>query len=347
MKKRIIPLIIASSCILSACTAEESATENNTSSTAITVVKEDAIAIVNGKYISKASLAQLEQEINQRSPNHTFPKEKLIEELIQRELLTQEAINKQLDKSAEYTERLQTVKDSLLSQAAIQNFLKSNPVTDAELEAEYNKNISVSGKEYKARHILLKSEEEAKIIIKELVAGADFIALAKAKSSGPSGPEGGDLGWFSAAQMVVPFSEATIALEDGKFSTEPVKTQFGWHIILKEASRDPTPPSFASVKEKIHSTLQHGKMQGFIAGLLKPAKIEILLAKEAEVKAPADTATGDKNRTEATNKTTETVIDTKSSAEEIQQTVTEAESTTKKSVSDTATKTLETVTPLN
>ncbi|KAF3978432.1 MAG: peptidylprolyl isomerase [Methylococcales symbiont of Iophon sp. n. MRB-2018] len=330
MKKIIISLIIISSCILSACTAEDFPTKSN-------ITKKDAIAIVNDKYISKASLVQLEQEINQGSSNHTFSKEKLIEELIQRELLIQEALNKQLDKDAEYTERLQTIKNSLLSQAAIQNFLKSNPVTDAELEAEYDKNISMAaGKEYKARHILLKSEEEAQAIIKELVAGADFIALAKAKSIGSSASQGGDLGWFSAAQMVVPFSEATIALEYGKFSTEPVQTQFGWHIILKEDSRDLTPPSFESVKEKIRSTVQREKIQGFMGSLRKLAEVEILLAKEAEVKAPTDTATDDKNMTESANKTTETVIDTKSDAEEIQQTDTEA---------DPATKTLETITP--
>jgi peptidyl-prolyl cis-trans isomerase C len=314
MKKRIIPLVIASSCILSACTPEDAAPKNNTTTPAMTVAKEDAIAVVNGKYIPKTSLTQLEQEINQRSPNHAFPKEKLIEELIQRQLLIQEATNKQLDKGAEYIERLETVKNSLLSQAAIQNFLKSNPVTDAELEAEYTKNISASGKEYKARHILLKSEEEAKAVIKELAAGADFVELAKTKSTGPSGPQGGDLGWFTAAQMVAPFSEAAIVLEDGKFTTEPVQTQFGWHIILKEGARDLPAPSFESVKEKIRPALQRNKMQSFMEGLRQQAKVEILLPKEVEVKKPESiisptAVVDDKKVSKATEKTVEVTKD--------------------------------------
>ncbi|HIF54171.1 MAG TPA: peptidylprolyl isomerase [Methylococcaceae bacterium] len=283
MKKRIIPLVLASSYILTACNALDN------SSSATTVAKEDAIAAVNGQYISKASFAQMEKEITQRSPNHTFPKEQLIEELIQRELLIQDAVNKKLDQDAEFTARLVTIKNSLLSQAAVQNYIKSNPVTDAEIEAEYNKNISEASTEYKARHILLKTEKEAKALIKELTAGADFIALAKAKSTGPSGAKGGDLGWFTANQMVGPFSEATIALEDGQFSSEPVQSQFGWHIILKEGSRELNPPSLESVKARIRPALQRQKTQDFMDNLRQQAKIEIFLPEAPEVLEPAPT----------------------------------------------------------
>ena len=289
MNNKLIPLILASSTLLFACN-QEKANE-------APVSKEDAVAGVNGVYISKASLATLEAEIAQRSRGQSFPKEQMIEELIQRELLVQDAIQKQLDKTPEFTERLVTLKKSLLSQAAIQNYLKSNTITDAELEAEYNKNVGQAGTEYKARHILVKTEDEAKLIIVELDKGGDFVELAKGKSTGPSGPQGGDLGWFTSDQMVGPFSEATIALEDGKYTTEPVQTKFGWHIILKEGTRAQTPPPFESVKEQIRPALQRKKMQAFLDSLRSQAKIEILLAKPVEqVKAvtpeakPADEA---------------------------------------------------------
>jgi peptidyl-prolyl cis-trans isomerase C len=277
MNKKLIPLILLSSTLLVACNQDKA------NETAITnVSKEDAVAVVNGIYISKDSLTTLEAEIAQRSRGQSFPKEQLIDELIQRELLVQDAVQKQLDKTAEFTERLETIRKSLLSQVAVQNYLKSNTITDEELKAEYDKNASKAGAEYKARHILVKTEDEAKQIIVELNKGADFVELAKTKSTGPSGPQGGDLGWFTADQMVGPFSEATIALKDGKYTTEPVQTKFGWHIILKEGTREQTPPTFESVKEQIRPALQRQKMQAFLDNLRSQAKVEILLAKPAE-----------------------------------------------------------------
>ena len=280
MNKKLIPVILASATLLFACN-EEKANDNSASAVA-PVSKEDAVAVVNGQYISKASLTTLEAEITQRSRGQSFPQEQLVDELIQRELLVQDAVQKQLDKTAEFTERLETVKKSLLSQVAIQNYLKSNTITDAELKAEYDKNAGKAGTEYKARHILVKTEDEAKQIIVELNNGADFAELAKTKSTGPSGPQGGDLGWFTADQMVGPFSEATIALKDGKYTTEAVETQFGWHIILREGTREQTPPPFESVKEQIRPALQRQKMKAFLDDLRKQAKVEILLAKPAE-----------------------------------------------------------------
>lgn len=299
MNNKIIPLIIlAGTATLMACNAENSTSSNTTP----TVLKKDAIAVVNGTYISKASLASLEKDISERSRGQSFPKEKLIDELIQRELLIQEAVNKQLDKSAEFTERLATIRSSLLSQEAIQNHVKSSPITDADLEAEYNKNMATSGSEYKARHILVKTEEEAKQLIVELDKSADFIELAKTKSTGPSGPKGGDLGWFTAGQMVPPFSEATIALADGKYTKTPVQTQFGWHVILKEGSRTQTPPPFESVKEQIRPMLKRQKMLDFLASLRKQATIEIFpQTPEKAVPEAASAATKDV-KTETTGK---------------------------------------------
>lgn len=286
MKLKLIPLILASATLLPGCFEEKS---KDAAATAPAVSKEDAVASVNGVFISKKTLETLEKEIAERSQGQSFPKEQLLEELIQRELLIQQALQKQLDKTPDVIERMTTVKNSLLSQAALQDYLKSNPVTDAEIKTEYDSKMAAMGEEYKARHILVKTEDEAKKLIAELEKGGDFQALAKKHSIDPMGSEGGDLGWFTADRMVPPFSEAVAALENGKFSKQPVQTQFGWHVILREESRPLTPPPFDAVKEQIRPMLQRQKAQTMLESLRKAAKIEIMLPKEDPKPAsPAD-----------------------------------------------------------
>ncbi len=287
MKLKLIPLILASATLLPGC-FEEKAKEPETAAPA--VKKEDAVASVNGTYISKKTLETLEKEIAERSQGQTFPKEQLLEELIQRELLIQQALQKHLDKSPEVIERMATVRNSLLSQAALQDYLKANPVTDEEIKAEYDSKMANMGNEYKARHILVKTEDEAKKIIAELEKGADFAALAKKHSIDPMGAEGGDLGWFTADRMVAPFSEAVMALENGKFTKQPVQTQFGWHVILREDSRALTPPPLEAVKEQIRPMLQRQKAQAMIENLRKTAQVEILLPPASPTPAEAQPA---------------------------------------------------------
>lgn len=296
--KKIIPLLLASSALIVGCN-EQKATANNSSSSstpasiapvaASNTKKEDAVAVVNGTYISKKTLETLEAEIAQRSRGQKFPKEQLLEELIQRELLVQDATKKNLGQSPEVSERLQMATRSLLSQAAIQDYLKSNPVTDEVIKVEYDKEMAkVSGTEYKARHILVKEEAEAKKLIEELKKEANFEELAKKHSTGPSGPQGGDLGWFVEGQMVEDFSKAVVALKKGGFTQEPIKTQFGWHIILREDSRAKTPPPFESVKEQLRPALEQQKIKTMLDDLRKQAKVEILISlEEPKVETPA------------------------------------------------------------
>ena len=232
----------------------------------------------------------MEKEIAERGHGQTFPKEKLIEELIQRELLVQDAIQKQLDKSAEIIAQLDSAKKTLLTQADVQNFIKANPVTDAEIKAEYDSKVAgENGVEYKARHILVKTEDEAKKLIAELDKGADFAKLANKNSlDAKESQNGGDLGWFVAGQMVAPFSEAVVKLEKGKYTKTPVKTQFGWHVILREDSRAQTPPPLEAVKEQLMPYLQRKKVQTMVETLRKQAKVEILVPLTDEPpKAPA------------------------------------------------------------
>jgi peptidyl-prolyl cis-trans isomerase C len=281
MKQKFIPLLVVGTALLAGCN-QEKATDTGTApatAAAPAINKADAVAVVNGQYIPKSTLEALEKEIAERSHGQNFPKEKLIEELVQRELLVQDATQKQLDKSPEVLAQLETAKKALLTQADLQNFIKANPVTEAEIKAEYDSKIAAEkGTEYKASHILVKTEEEAKKLIAELDKGADFAKLANKNSlDAKESQNGGDLGWFSAGQMVAPFSEAVAALEKGKYTKVPVKTQFGFHVISKADSRAITPPPLDSVKEQLTPFLQRKKVQGMIEALRKQAKVEILV----------------------------------------------------------------------
>jgi len=291
MKKTIIPLLVAGTALLAGCD-QKVADSTSTSAAKPVIEKADAVAVVNGQYISKKTLAELEKEISERGHGQTFPKEKLIEELIQRELLVQDAIQKQLDKSAEIVAQLDSAKKTLLTQADVQNFIKANPVTDAEVKVEYDSKVAgENGVEYKASYILVKTEAEAKKLIAELDKGGDFAKLANKNSlDAKESQNGGDLGWFVAGQMVAPFSEAVAKLEKGKYTKTPVKTQFGYHIILREDSRAQTPPPLESVKEQLMPYLQRKKIQNMVETLRKQAKVEILVPLIDEpVKAPAVT----------------------------------------------------------
>lgn len=320
MKKKLISVLLASGALLVGCD-QPASDANNASSTAApaatpaatapAIKKEDAVAVVNGKYIAKSTLADLEKEIAQRSQGQSFPKEKLIEELVQRELIIQDATQKHLDATPEVANQLAEMKKALLTQADLQNFLKTNPVTDEEIKAEYDSKVGgQNATEYKARHILVKTEDEAKKIIAELDKKGDFAKLANKHSlDAKESQNGGDLGWFVASQMVAPFSEAVVKLEKGQYTKAPVQTQFGWHVILREDSRPQTPPSLDSVKEQLLPILQRKKVQTMVENLRKQAKVEILVPLEDAPKtAPADAA---KPVTDATAPAPATAADVK------------------------------------
>lgn len=297
MNKKLVSLLLASSALVVGCEGQNKTTSGAAAPVATTaapaVSKEDAVASVNGLYISKADLQALEDDIAARTHGQqSFPKEKLIDELVQRELLVQAANNKQLQNAPDVVKQLEMARRSLLAQALIKNYLETNPIKDEDLKAEYDKQIGAQDKtEYKARHILVKTEDEAKKIIEQLDKGKDFAELAKKNTTDPSGKEsGGDLGWFGAKQMVAPFSEAVAQLEKGKYTKAPVQTQFGWHVILREDSREQTPPPFDSVKEQIKPMVQRSKIEAMLKSLREGAKIEVLYVEPAPTPAAAPAA---------------------------------------------------------
>lgn len=288
MKKNLIPLLVISTAIIVSCNKEQSGSNNTTTpaATAPVTQKADAIAEVNGQYIPKSALADLEKEIATRGQGQTFPKEKLVEELVQRELLVQDAMKKQLDKSGEILVQLENAKKTLLTQADLLDFLKKNPVSDAEIKAEYDSKVGgQNGTEYKARHILVKTEAEAKNEIAALAKGADFAKLANKDSlDAKDSQNGGELGWFSPKQMVAPFSKAVAELKNGEYTKTPVQTQFGWHVIQREDSRAQTPPPLDAVKEQLTPYLQRKKVQAMVKTLREQAKVEVLIPLTEEPK---------------------------------------------------------------
>jgi peptidyl-prolyl cis-trans isomerase C len=169
--------------------------------------------------------------------------------------------------------QLELQEKSILAQAVAAEYFENIEVTEVEIAAEYDLKLTQeSPLEFKAKHILVETQGEAMEIIAQLDDGANFEELAKEKSTGPSGPNGGDLGWFSPNQMVQPFSAAVQGMEDGAYSSQPVQTQFGWHVILREESRESIPPPLESVTEEMKASVQQRKFQDHLAKLREAAE---------------------------------------------------------------------------
>ncbi len=238
----------------------------------------EIIATVNGKKITQKQYDQVIETIKSKNPEFKAGdnKEAIINELISRELLYQEAKKKKIDKDEKVAYVLEQQRIELMIQALIQKTLSQDPIKEKEIKKVYKQKIAAGGQqEFKARHILLKTEEEAKTIIAKLDTGSDFAELAKEKSTGPSAKSGGDLGWFAPGRMVPPFARAVAEMEKGKHSKKPVKTQFGWHVIKLEDSRKMEPPKYDDVKKQIAGSLNKQRLQKYIQELRNKAKIKI------------------------------------------------------------------------
>ncbi|ORU89786.1 MAG: peptidylprolyl isomerase [Cycloclasticus sp. symbiont of Poecilosclerida sp. M] len=265
MKLYTASLALTFSLLVTACLPEETNSKDD-----------PTIATVNGEAIKKSTLQFYALERRQGSANQNTPKENLINDLINMKLLRKEAEKSNLDDSDDFKSRISFIKLNLLSQAAMNDYISKNPVSDEDLKAEYDARIGdVSITELKASHILLKDEALAKKIIVQLTKGANFATLAKKHSTGPTGPKGGDLGWFNPNRMVPEFSQAVAALKDKSFTKEPVQTQFGWHIIKRSGTRAGTPPSFEQIKPKIAAMLAQKSVQEHLATLREKANVAI------------------------------------------------------------------------
>jgi|AntRauTorcE11897_2_1112592.scaffolds.fasta_scaffold00588_12 peptidyl-prolyl cis-trans isomerase C len=234
------------------------------------------VAIVNGKEITRKDVNDVVETLPMQQ---NAPLEKIypmvVDQLINDMLLETKIEETNIKTDPEVQERLDIAREQILRDIYIERYIKDE-VNEATVKEAY-KRLKEEGKsteEVRARHILLESEEEAQKLISELEDGADFVALAKAHSTGPTGPQGGDLGYFTKDAMVPEFAEAAFKAEPGSFIKEPVKTQFGWHVIYVEDKRTQEIPPFDEVKKALRGQLNQRAMNQLVENLRKDAEIQ-------------------------------------------------------------------------
>ena len=304
MKKKLILAVLCSTGLVVGCnqaadqpTAE--ATDTNRSATLPAKTETgsepmdaNTLLTVNGKPVTRTMYSLYFQDRMRGVPDAKNSPEmqmSVLNELANILIVAQDAEKSGLQDREDIAASLDLLKAKLLTQVAIQEHATKHKPTDEEVQQVYDAEYAgQSNTEYKARHILVKEEEEAKSLITKLDEGGDFAELAKEHSTGPTGKNGGDLGWFDAAQMVKPFSDALTGMEKGKYSSAPVQTQFGWHVILLEESRESPAPSLDSVRSKILTSLQQKSLAEYMQGLRDASN---LVFNEQNAKpAPADEA---------------------------------------------------------
>ena len=235
------------------------------------------VAIVNGKAVPKSRVEALSQQIT-RSGRPVTPEmqAELKNEVVAREIFIQEAQKQGLDTTEDFKNQLELARQTILIRELFGNFQKANPVTDEEIKAEYDKFAAANnGKEYKARHILVEKEDQAKAIIAQLKKGGKFEDIAKKSSKDTgSGAKGGDLDWAGAGNYVAEFADALTKLTKGKMTETPVKTQFGYHIIRLDDVRESPLPKLEEVKAQIAQQMLQQKMAKFQEELRAKAKVE-------------------------------------------------------------------------
>jgi len=234
------------------------------------------IAVVNGKAVPSSRADVMIKQMAAQGQQDTPQLRAMVkEELVNREILIQEADKLGLGTNPDVKNQIEIARQSIVIRALVTDYLKKHPVSDAEVKAEYDRFKAQAGdKEYHARHILVEKEDDAKAIITKLKGGAKFEDLAKQSKDPGSAANGGDLDWASPASFVKPFSDAMVALQKGQVTEAPVKTQFGYHVIKLEDVRAAKVPTLEEVKPQIAESLQQKKLQAYQQALRSKAKIQ-------------------------------------------------------------------------
>jgi peptidyl-prolyl cis-trans isomerase C len=243
---------------------------------ASTVVSAQNLAVVNGKPVPKARedawIEQLKKQGQQDTPQL---RGQIKEQLVQREILMQEVQRRALADKPEVKFQLDLQRQNTLIQALMRDELSRHPITDEQIKAAYDEqNKATGGKEYKARHILVESEGEAKDITAQIKKGAKFEDLAKKSKDPGSAQKGGELDWAGAGAYVKPFSDAMVKLDKGQMTEAPVQSQFGWHVIRVDDIREAQFPPLDQVAPQIREALQQQRVAAFVDELKKKAKIQ-------------------------------------------------------------------------
>jgi peptidyl-prolyl cis-trans isomerase C len=233
--------------------------------------------VVNGVTIPQSRIDAMNKELTATGQPDTPERRQAVkEELINREVLVQAASKRGLDKTPEVMAQMEMARQAVLVRALFESEVKANPITDADLQKQYEEfKKSMGENEYKARHILVDKEDDAKAIIAELNKGGDFAKLAKEKSKDPGSKDnGGDLDWGPGARYVKPFSDALASLKKGETTKAPVKTDFGYHVIRLDDVRPLKVPGFDELKEQFRQRAQQQQIQKLVMDLRGKAKVE-------------------------------------------------------------------------
>ena len=264
--------------VLSACNSEDK-TKAAAAPAPAAAVKEAAAATVNGIAIAKSRVEMIvKQALASGQQDSEELRKSIIDKLAMQTLIAEEAVKKGLDKSADVMDQIDLTRQSILANAYVQDLMKNSAASEEALKAEYEKiKATITGTEYRARHILVEKEAEAKDIIAKLKKDPGLfekLAMEKSKDTG-SKAKGGELGWFDLSRMVPEFGAAASKLDKGAITQEPVKTQFGYHVIQLEDSRPIEAPPFEDVKPQLAQHLQQQTVQKQMEELKAKAKIEM------------------------------------------------------------------------
>ena len=235
------------------------------------------VAIVNGKAVPKARLDFLiKQAVQNGQASGPALEQQARDQVVMREIFSQEAERRGHGASADFRLKMELARQSILIGELFEGHLRQNPITDDAAKAEYEQiKAKEGGTEYRARHILVEKEEEAKALIAQIKGGAKFEDLAKKNSKDPgSGERGGDLDFAKADSYVPEFGQAMTQLKKGEMTETPVKSQFGWHIIKLEDSRESQFPAFDEVKDQVKQALGQKRMRDYQESLRKAAKTD-------------------------------------------------------------------------
>jgi peptidyl-prolyl cis-trans isomerase C len=288
MKRFQIVLLIAAAASLAACSPKGQ--DSKTASTSAPVATVDGMNIDRDLYefYAKGVANKPSSELTAEQ------RDQVLDNLIRAKVIAEQADKDGTTKEANTAALLELSRLNVIQQAVSEKYLKDRKATDSELRTEYETQVAALPKlEYHARHILVATEQFAGKIVQELEKGAKFEDVAKRESM-DSKENGGDLGWFTPDRMVKPFADAVVALKPGDYTHAPVQTQFGWHIIKLEETRDLAPPPFENVKQRVEQMVQAKKFKGYVDELMKTAKVEKKLEGAAPAPAAAAAATPEK-----------------------------------------------------
>ena len=264
---RMILLALAAA-LLAACS--QKGTQDATAS------KSPPVAVVDGQPIDRDLYEFYAKGVANKPAGELTPEQRdqVLDNLVRARVIAEQAEKDGTAKETNTAALLELQRLNVLQQAVSEKYLKDRKATDQELRAEYETQVAALPKtEYHARHILVATEQFAGKIVQELEKGAKFEDVAKRESM-DSKENGGDLGWFTPDRMVKPFADAVVALKPGEFTHAPVQTQYGWHIIKLEETRDMAPPAFDQVKQRVEQMVQGKKFKAYVDDLMKTAKVE-------------------------------------------------------------------------